>query len=95
MTIRVFIFAVTAILLASANTSAQASRQPTISEPCTPQPPADKSADQAKPPGSKKTNQPAGTPAGGLRLTPDTGFGLDKSGLGSQRQLKGGIAVPF
>ena len=72
---------------------AQASCQPTISEPCTPQPSADKSADQTKPAGSKKTNQPAGAPAGGLRLTPGSGFGMDKGGLGPQRQFKG--AVPF
>ena len=44
---------------------------------------------------SKKTNQLAGAPAGGLRLTPDTGFGADKGGLGPQRQFKGGLAVPF
>jgi hypothetical protein len=95
MTSRLFIFAIAAILLASAHAPAQAACQPTISEPCTPQPSADKSSDQPKPAGPKKTNQSAGPPAGGLRLTPDSGFGMDKGGLGSQRQIKGGLAVPF
>ena len=93
--LRVVIFAMTTSVLAFAAASAQAACQPTISEPCTPQPSADKSTDQTKPAGSKKTNQPAGAPAGGLRLTPDTGFGADKGGLGPQRQFKGGLAVPF
>ena len=92
---RVVILAMTTSVLAFAAASAQAACQPTISEPCTPQPSADKSADQTKPAGSKKTNQPAGAPAGGLRLSPDTGFGMDKGGLGPQRQFKGGLAVPF
>ena len=106
---RIFIFAIAAILLetiagvailgaillASAHAPAQAACQPTISEPCTPQPSADKSSDQPKPAGPKKTNQSAGPPAGGLRLTPDSGFGMDKGGLGPQRQIKGGLAVPF
>ena len=94
MTSRLFIFAIAAILLASAHAPARAACQPTISEPCTPQPSADKSSDQPKPAGPKKANQSAG-PAGGLRLTPDSGFGMDKGGLGSQRQIKGGLAVPF
>ena len=92
---RLFIFAIAAILLASAHALAQAACQPTISEPCTPQPSADKSSDQPKPAGPKKANQSAGPPAGGLRLTPDSGFGMDKGGLGPQRQIKGGLAVPF
>jgi hypothetical protein len=81
MTSRLFIFAIAAILLASAHEPAQAACQPTISEPCTPQPSADKSSDQPKPAGPKKTNQSAGPPAGGLRLTPDSGFGMDKAAL--------------
>ena len=94
MILRVVIFAMTASVLAFADARAQTSCQPTISEPCAPQPSADKSADQTKPSGSKKTNQPSGAP-GGLRLTPDSGFGMDKGGLGPQRQIKGGLAVPF
>jgi hypothetical protein len=92
---RVLILAMAAALVANAHAPARASCQPTISEPCTPQPSADKSADQTKPAGSKKTNQSAGPPAGGPRLTPDSGFGMDKGGLGPQRQIKGGIALPF
>jgi hypothetical protein len=95
MILRVVIFAMATSVLAFPAAGAQAACQPTISEPCTPQPSADKSADQTKPSGSKKTNQPSGAP-GGLRLTPDTGFGVDKGGaLGPQRQFKGGLAVPF
>ena len=96
--LRVVLFAMTTSVLAfiDARAQTQPSCQPTISQPCTPQPSADKSSDQTKPSGSKKANQPPGAPAGGLRLTPDTGFGVDKGGgLGPQRQFKGGFAVPF
>jgi hypothetical protein len=96
MTMRILIFVMAAALLAGANVPAHASCQPTISEPCTQEPPADKSADQTKPAGSKKkTNQSANSPTGGVRLTPDSGFGMDKGGLGTQRQIKGGLAIPF
>jgi hypothetical protein len=95
MTMQVFIFAMAAVLLASAHAPAHAACQPTISEPCTQPPPADKSTDQTKLAGSKKTNQSANPPAGGLRLAPDSGFGMDKGGLGPQRQIKGGLAIPF
>jgi hypothetical protein len=95
MTSRLLIFAMAAALLASAHAPAYAACQPTISEPCTQPPPADKSADQTKPAGTKKTNQSANSPGSGLRLTPDSGFGMDKGGLGTQRQIKGGLAIPF
>jgi hypothetical protein len=80
---------------ASTGALAQAPCQPTIMQPCTSQPPPDKTADQSKSSASKKANQPAGA-ADGVRLSPDTGFGVDKGGnLGPQRQLKAGIALPF
>ncbi len=83
-----------AMLLASAEASAQTSCQPTISQPCAPQPRPE--AEQTKPAGAAKTKPPTAASAGRLHLTPDTGFGVDgHGGLGPQRQCRAGIGVPF
>ncbi len=83
-----------AMLLASAEASAQTSCQPTISQPCAQQPRPE--AEQTKPTGADKTKSRKGASASGLRLTPDTGFGVDShGGLGPQRQFRAGIGVPF
>ena len=82
------------MLLASAHANAQTSCQPTISQPCTQQPRPE--TDQTKPTGADKTKSPKGATAGGLRLTPDSGFGVDShGGLGPQRQFRAGVGVPF
>jgi hypothetical protein len=82
------------MLLASAEAGAQTPCQPTISQPCTQQPRPE--ADQTKPTGADKTKSLKGASTGGLRLTPDSGFGVDgHGGLGPQRQFRAGIGVPF
>jgi hypothetical protein len=81
-------------LLASTHANAQTSCQPTITQPCAQQPRPE--ADQTKPTGADKTKSAKGAKVDGPRLTPDSGFGVDShGGLGSQRQIRAGIGVPF
>jgi hypothetical protein len=92
--LRLALILTSAMLLASAHADAQTSCQPTISQPCAPQPRPE--ADQAKPAAPGKSKPSPGAQTGGLRLTPDTGFGVDnRGGLGPQRQFRAGIGVPF
>jgi hypothetical protein len=76
-----------AIVLASSNAGAQPSCQPTILQPCAPQPRLDQSADPSKPSGSSKSDQPARASRRGFQVAPDTTFGLGGRGLGVQRQF--------
>jgi hypothetical protein len=82
---RIVMAATAATVLASAGVHAQTSCQPTIMQPCAPQPRPDKAADAPKSTGNK--SGPSGESRRGLQVAPETTLGLGRGGLGLQRQF--------
>jgi hypothetical protein len=72
-------------LLTGSDVYAQSSCQPTIMQPCPPQPRPDKAPDPPKATGNKSSQ--SGESRRGLQVDPDTTLGLGKGGLGLQRRF--------